>query len=217
MKNTTAFILCNGKSISKSLFKKFESKYDFDLICADGGANTAYKMNLKPKIIIGDFDSAEEFVLNFYKSIAKLVYLKRQTDTDLEKALLYCRRKKYNNVFVFGFSGKRFDHTLSNISNALKFSNCFRIVLVDDYSTLQFINGEKKINSYSGEIVSLFGMSNRTSISTVNLKYPLNREKLIFGIRESTSNVSTHNNFVIHVHSGIVALIRSVSNFLKYD
>ncbi|MCX8011259.1 MAG: thiamine diphosphokinase, partial [Ignavibacteria bacterium] len=159
MRNKTAFVLCNGKSISRRLFQKFESKYYHDLICADGGANLAYKMNLKPKIIIGDLDSVQDLVLNHYKSIAKIIYLKRQTDTDLEKALIFCKQRKYKNVFVFGFSGKRFDHTLSSISNALKFSDYFRIVLVDNYSAIQFISCEKKFNSFSGEMVSLFGIS----------------------------------------------------------
>ena len=37
-------------------------------LCADGGANFAFKYKKIPKLIIGDLDSIETKVLEFYKS-----------------------------------------------------------------------------------------------------------------------------------------------------
>ena len=37
------------------------------LICADGGANIAYKYGLTPNYIIGDLDSIDNKILEYYK------------------------------------------------------------------------------------------------------------------------------------------------------
>ena len=41
--------------------------YDY-IICSDGGANHAYSMNIVPDYIIGDLDSVNENIIEYYKS-----------------------------------------------------------------------------------------------------------------------------------------------------
>jgi thiamine pyrophosphokinase len=214
----SAIVYCNGSPIKKSLYQKIKSKYDADLICADGGTNSAFKIGELPKFIIGDLDSVNQEVLEYYKSKnVKVIKLSRQNDTDLEKALKLCRKLKYDKVFVVGFTGKRFDHTLSNISNVLKFVKDFQIIMIENYSTLQFVIGKNSFKSEKDELISILCFDPRVKITTENLKYPLKDETLMFGQRESTSNVSIKENFGLMVKNGFAVLIRSTKNFLKYD
>jgi thiamine pyrophosphokinase len=214
----SAIVYCNGSPIKKSLYQKIKSKYDADLICADGGTNSAFKIGELPKFIIGDLDSVNQEVLEYYKSKnVKVIKLSRQNDTDLEKALKLCRKLKYDKVFVVGFTGKRFDHTLSNISNVLKFVKDFQIIMIENYSTLQFVTGKNSFKSEKDELISILCFDPRVKITTENLKYPLKDETLMFGQRESTSNVSIKENFGLMVKNGFAVLIRSTKNFLKYD
>jgi len=214
----SAIVYCNGSPIKKSLYQKIKSKYDADLICADGGTNSAFKIGELPKFIIGDLDSVNQEVLKYYKSKnVKVIKLSRQNDTDLEKALKLCRKLKYDKVFVVGFTGKRFDHTLSNISNVLKFVKDFQIIMIENYSTLQFVTGKNSFKSEKDELISILCFDPRVKITTENLKYPLKDETLMFGQRESTSNVSIKENFGLMVKNGFAVLIRSTKNFLKYD
>jgi thiamine pyrophosphokinase len=214
----SAIVYCNGSPIKKSLYQKLKSKYDADLICADGGTNSAFKIGELPKFIIGDLDSVNQEVLEYYKSKnVKVIKLSRQNDTDLEKALKLCRKLKYDKVFVVGFTGKRFDHTLSNISNVLKFVKDFQIIMIENYSTLQFVTGKNSFKSEKDELISILCFDPRVKITTENLKYPLKDETLMFGQRESTSNVSIKENFGLMVKNGFAVLIRSTKNFLKYD
>ena len=214
----SAIVYCNGSPIKKSLYQKIKSKYDADLICADGGTNSAFKIGELPKFIIGDLDSVNQEVLEYYKSKnVKVIKLSRQNDTDLEKALKLCRKLKYDKVFVVGFTGKRFDHTLSNISNVLKFVKDFQIMMIENYSTLQFVTGKNSFKSEKDELISILCFDPRVKITTENLKYPLKDETLMFGQRESTSNVSNKENFGLMVKNGFAVLIRSTKNFLKYD
>lgn len=214
----SAIVYCNGSPIKKSIYYKLKNKYQVDLISADGGTNSLFKIGEVPNFIIGDLDSIKPEVLNFYRNKkVKIIKLKRQNDTDLEKALKLCKKLKYDNVFVVGFAGKRFDHTLSNISNVLKFVEYLSIVMVENDSTLLFIKGDKTFKSYKNELISILCFDPKVRIITENLKYPIDNESLMFGQRESTSNVSTKDYFRIIVKNGFAVLIRSTKNFLKYD
>lgn len=214
----SAIIYCNGSPLKKSIYLKLKLKYKADLITADGGTNSVYKFGETPKFIIGDLDSIKSEVLKFYENKkTKIIKLSRQNDTDLEKALKLCRKHKYDRIFIVGFSGKRFDHTLSNISNVLKFVKDFQITMVENNSTLHFVSGETSFKSEKGELISILCFDPKVKITTKNLKYPLKDEHLMFGQRESTSNVSTRDGFVLSVKNGFAVLIRSTKNFLKYD
>lgn len=214
----TAAILCNGSVPKGSIYDKFLEKYSFELICADGGANVAFKLGLLPKMIIGDLDSIDSKILNHYRKTGVQVQkLSRQNDTDLEKALKLVVKLNYARVIVFGFSGRRFDHTLSNLSNAIKFSQQLEILLIDTHSILQLIYGKRTFNSIKGEVISLICFDSKTRITTKNLLYQLKDEPLQFGIRESTSNFCTDDHFTIDVKNGACILTRDLRTYLRVN
>lgn len=213
-----AAILCNGKAPKKAILRQFEELFAFDLICADGGANAAFKLGLLPKVIIGDLDSINTDILNHYRQKGVQVQkLSRQNDTDLEKALKLVIKLNYARVIVFGFSGRRFDHTLSNLSNAMKFSQQLEILLIDTHSILQLIYGKRTFSSIKGEVISLICFDSKTRITTKNLLYQLKDEPLQFGIRESTSNICTNDNFTIDVKNGVCILTRDLKTYLRVN
>ena len=67
------------------MIKKSVCESDF-VVCADGGYKYAFAANVKPDLIIGDFDSAE-FPENVKCDIVKLPVHKDDTDT------MYCVRE----------------------------------------------------------------------------------------------------------------------------
>lgn len=98
--------------------------------CADGGTNFAFKYGKIPKAIVGDLDSIEKNVLEYYKSKNVLIkkFPKDKDFTDFELILEEIRKiKKDNNylqqVFVVGGLGKRIDMTLSNLFIMEKYKN----------------------------------------------------------------------------------------------
>lgn len=214
----TAAILCNGSAPKGAIYDKFYERFNFDLICADGGANAAFKLGLLPKVIVGDLDSIDTDIFKHCRQKGVQVQkLSRQNDTDLEKALKLAVKLKYYRVVIFGFSGRRFDHTLSNISNVMKYSKQLEIYLVDDHSILQFIYGKRNFNSIKGEVVSLLCFDPKTKVTTTNLLYPLKSDSLQFGIRESISNVCTDDHFTIDVKNGVCLLTRDLKTFLRLN
>ena len=114
-------ILANGKPPKKSIITFFQKAGYNKLICADGGANSALQMGLFPDVIIGDLDSISTKALKEYKSVSKIIRLKRQNDTDVEKCLKYAINKKFDEALLVGVTGNRLDHTFCNIGIVLKF------------------------------------------------------------------------------------------------
>lgn len=207
-------ILANGKPPQKQIIKYLQTKNYSTVICADGGAYHAYKMNLLPDYIIGDLDSITNNTLQYYRSKSKITKLLRQNDTDVEKAIKFVVRKKFDEAVLLGVTGDRLDHTLCNLGIVIKYYNKIRLIIIAENSVLMPLSKINIIKSVPGETVSLYGFNKKTKITTKGLKYPLKKTALPFGERESTSNVSTSNEIKLDIEGGIIFVIRDI-NFLK--
>ena len=98
--------------------------------CADGGANFAFKYAKIPEMIVGDLDSIEKKVLEYYKSNNILIkkFPKDKDFTDFELILKEINKISENKnfveqIFVVGGLGKRIDMTLSNLLMIEKYKN----------------------------------------------------------------------------------------------
>lgn len=210
-------ILANGKPPHKSVITFFK-KNGFDtLICADGGANTALKMNLTPDFIIGDLDSISDATLKKFKNSLKIIQYKRQNDTDVEKCLKYAIKNKFDEALLIGITGDRLDHTFCNLGIVLKFFSKIKLSLLAENSYLKPYTGDVRLKTRKGEIISLYGFDKKTKITSKGLKYPLKNISLPFGEKESTSNVSTSNSIKLKIKNGIIFVIRDFKTIKKHD
>lgn len=123
--------------------------------CADGGANFAFKYGKMPEVIIGDLDSIEKKVLEYYKTKNILIkkFPKDKDFTDFE--LILKEISKDNNymkkIFVVGGLGKRIDMTLNNLFIMGKYKN---LVFLQEnekifYAEKSFILKNKKEYEFS--------------------------------------------------------------------
>jgi len=141
-------IVGNGfKPLKKDILLLRKKNYNF-LICADAGADHLYKMNIIPDLIIGDLDSISQKVLSFYSNKTKILHIKRQNDTDIEKALKYAISLKYDEVILLGVIGNRLDHSFCNIGIALKFYDIIKVRLLSGKSILSVQKGRSIIKLY---------------------------------------------------------------------
>jgi len=210
-------ILANGKPPKKSVVTFFRKKGFEKLICADGGANSALKMNLVPDVIVGDLDSISEEVLKEFKSSSKIIRLKRQNDTDVEKCLKYAIKDNFDEALLVGVTGNRLDHTFCNLGIVLKFFPSIKLSLIAENSFLKPYKGNVKLKTHPGETISLYGFDKKTKITSSGLKYSLKQTALPFGEKESTSNVAIGKEVALIIKNGIVFVIRDVNLMMKYD
>ena len=201
-------ILANGDTPPKKVFK-YLNKIGYEtLICADGGANNAYKLKLNPDYIIGDLDSIKTKVREYYSHKSKIIQYKRQNDTDVEKCLKYAIKKGYQRVILLGGTGDRLDHTFCNLGIVLKFFDQIKISILHRTSLLEAFEGNAELKTIPDETVSLYAIDKKTKITTKGLKYKLDNEALPFGERESTSNVAKSKKAEIKIKNGKIFVIR---------
>ncbi len=210
-------ILANGKPPNKSVVEYLEKKNYSTLICADGGANSAKRLNIIPDFIIGDLDSVSDMTLNKFKYKSKIIRVKRQNDTDVEKCLKFAIRRKFTESALLGVTGNRLDHTLCNLGIVIKFFNQIKIRIVAENSILTPYTGKIELKTCPGETISLYGFDQKTKIFSRDLKYPLKNISLPFGEKESTSNIALTNSTKINISGGIIFVIRDYHIVKKYD
>ena len=210
-------ILANGKPPKKKIISFFQKKGFSTLICADGGANSALKMNLIPDYIIGDLDSISNEAIRKFKSTSRIIRIKRQNDTDVEKSIKHALKLKFNETLLMGVTGNRLDHTFCNIGIVLKFFPYIKISLIAENSYMKPYTGGILLKTYPGETVSIYGLDKRTKIISKGLKYELKDISLPFGEKESTSNVVKGNQVKLKINNGVVFVIRDVNLMIKHD
>lgn len=201
-------ILANGRPPKKSVIKQLiKQGYNY-LICADGGANKAFKLKLKPDVILGDLDSINPEVKEFYSLTSKVIKVKRQNDTDVEKSIKYAAGKGYKDIVLLGVTGDRLDHTFCNLSIVLKFYPEVNLKIAAENSFLIPASGKIEFETIKNETISIYAFNNKTKIKSTGLVYPLNDIRLSFGEKESTSNSATGEKVELNISGGVIFIIR---------
>ena len=210
-------IIADGDPPSKRIISFLKNKGYITVICADGGASAAIKLGLVPDIIIGDLDSIEEGLIDKLNNKSRIINVKRQSDTDLEKAIKYAIKNRFTEAVILSAAGKRIDHTMVNFSLPIKFYEKIKLTIITNHSVLLPVEGEVELKSTVGELVSFFGFDSKTIVTSYGLKYPLNKRNLHFGRNESISNVSTSNILKLEVSGGVLLMIRETGIVIKHD
>lgn len=210
-------MLANGKPPKKSVITFLQKRGYGTLICADGGANYARKLNLIPDIIIGDLDSITQETLSFFKKKSEIIQLQRQDDTDVEKCLKHAIENKYEHAVLVGVTGDRLDHTFCNLGIVIKFFKKIKLQIAAENSLLTPYSGDVEIKTIPGETISLYGFDLQTKIFSLGLKYPLKNTALPFGKKESTSNVAVSDKVLLKIHGGIIFVIRDFTIIKRHQ
>jgi thiamine pyrophosphokinase len=180
-----------------------------DIIACDGACNFMYTNNFKPDVIVGDMDSANlKAVNNFKKRGVKIKKDPDQYSNDLEKSLRYAIKNEYKKIFIAGFGGKRFDHTLNNLSVLKKYYRKACITLYDDTFMYSLVNKKIEFDYKIGEVVSLIPLPKAAGVKTTGLKYALNGGTLELGIREGGMNEASSKEVSISIKKGDVLVFR---------
>lgn len=206
-------IVSNGTITNYPYIKEKIKEYDY-IICADGGINHVYNMGLKPDLIVGDLDSAASEIINYFKklniSIEKFPDDKDFTDTHLAIEMAF--EKKPKSIALFGVTGNRLDHTLSNIDHLLYIrQNKIKGIVIDDYNEIFLANDYKTIiKGNKNDIVSFVSLSEKTEgITLEGFKYPLHNKLLYKGDSLCISNVIEGPDAILYKGKGDLLIIKS--------
>ena len=195
-----ALIIANGASCSFELLGQL-LEWSPIVVVLDSAIERVLQLDIKVDVLLGDFDG--DFNPEIYKEKQyplEIVHTPNQDKTDLEKALDYLIEKGHQAVNIVWATGKRADHTITNITNIIRYRNKLKIVILDDHSKI-FLLPNKFEKWYTASTpISLIPIGKVSGITTQNLFYPLQNEELTLGYRTGSSNHVIKDGIVSITH-----------------
>lgn len=185
-----------------------ERPADGDLvIAADAGYRVCEQQNIKPDLLLGDFDSME--LPAFSGEVCRLPVEK--DDTDTMAAVKEGLARGCTEFFLYGGTGgKRLDHTLANLHTLLYIRRRgARGYLYDDDFLWTVIENESITIRREVEwgIVSVFPLSGRAEgIDERGFQYPLENAALTAAYPMGVSNHILEDTAQIAVRRGALAV-----------
>jgi thiamine pyrophosphokinase len=195
-----ALIIANGSSCNPELLGQL-LEWSPLVIVLDSAMERVMKLDIKVDVLLGDFDRG--FDPNYYKEKQyplEIVHTPDQNKTDLEKAFDYLHERKIPAVNVVWATGKRADHTITNLTNIVRYREKLKIVILDDHSKV-FLLPKKFEKWYTAKTpISLIPIGQVTGIHSKNLFYPLENDTLTIGYRTGSSNHVSKDGMVVIEH-----------------
>ncbi len=194
-----AVIFGNGSVADYGRINALLEEDDF-IICADGGLRHTTILGIRPDVVIGDFDSSEKD-----SSVKTYVYPTRKDFTDGELAIDYAIENGYGDILMFGMTGSRIDHTITNI---LLLAKCSGARIIDDKNEIRVLNGAIELSGYKGKTLSIIPVSgDLCGVTTTGLEYPLDNGTLYFGSSRGNSNVINEEVCTITTQHGLAVIV----------
>ena len=196
-----ALIIANGESCSSELLGQL-LEWSPIVVVLDSAITRVIELGIKVDVLLGDFDrnfDAEKYKNSQYP--IEIVHAPNQNKTDLEKAFDYLIERKIPAVNVVWATGRRADHTITNVTNIVRYKNELKIVILDDYSKVFQLPRKFQKWYPSKTILSLIPIGSVDGISSENLEYPLKNDTLTIGYRTGSSNSVLNDGIVTIIHA----------------
>lgn len=165
---------------------------DFIIYC-DCGLKHKERLEAKPDLIVGDFDSYEKSKLggisiNMENATATdedssevIELCPVKDDTDTSHAVTVALERGFEDFLLVGMTGRRMDHTLGNVYILHRLDELNKkALMVDDYSEMSIVNRETVSIDDSMPFFSLINITGKASGITIkNAKYPLGNSEIV--------------------------------------
>jgi thiamine pyrophosphokinase len=205
-----ALIIANGAECSRELTNQLLEWSPF-VIVLDSAIERVLDLGIKIDVLLGDFDHG--FDAEYYKEKQyplEIIHTPDQDKTDLEKAFDFLIERGHKAANVIWATGKRADHTMSNLTNIVRYREMLKIVILDDYSKIFLLPGRFEKWYTKNSIISLIPVGEVTGINSENLFFPLKNDTLTLGFRTGSSNHAIKDGIVVITHEeGNLLLIES--------
>jgi thiamine pyrophosphokinase len=186
------------------------------IICADGGANYAYKLNLKPYCIVGDMDSIYPDVEKYYAKLGVPIkkHPRRKDCSDTQLCLAAAEETGLKNIVMLGTLGNRFDHSMANVYGSMKIVNKgFSVMHYTEKMILYVINSSLELRGQIGDLVSVLALTDKAGgVSEIGFEYPLKDAVLLKENPYAISNLIAAEKAVITLERGILAVLHYINN-----
>jgi len=187
-------------------FKDIE-KCDFIIAC-DKGYEYCLEADIKPDLLIGDFDS-------YFGEIGKDIKVIRlpvvKDDTDTMHAYRKIVEMGFEEVYLYCALGGRFDHAYANIQCAIfGAENNIDTVFINNKDHIRVTNRNRMVlDKREGYRFSLFAADQVDDLSILNAKYEVHNITLTNDFPLGQSNEWLDDEAVIEKGKGVLIIVES--------
>lgn len=175
----------------------FDLRQDDFVICADGGYACAKAENIRPRMVIGDFDSTDHGLMekdlerSGWNDCRIVRVAAEKDDTDTMLCLKYGIDQGFHQFFALGGLGGRLDHTVANLQTAAYAADRGKSIWFLDGNNRATVRkpGKLTVPRADGFKLSLFSFGDRCEgVSIRGVKYPLDNHTMTNRLPLGVSN-----------------------------
>jgi thiamine pyrophosphokinase len=199
-----ALVVCNGSAPGRAFLRTLASAAH-RVVAADGGANVCRHRGVTPDVIIGDLDSVTpETLERCARSL--LLYVDRQDNTDLEKALEYLVANGIPEAVIVGADGERIDFTLGNLAVLWRYCGRIALTVAGEGWYAMPVRGRMTLDVPAGTTVSVVPNGRVSGLTLRGFRYNLRNATMNIG-EIGVSNVVRQRHASVSVGSGSLLVI----------
>ena len=200
-------VIVGGADINNYEYIKSCLRNDDFIVFCDSGLKHLEALQVKPGLIVGDFDSHDNPQLD----VETIVLPCEKDDTDTVFAVKEALKRGFDDFLLIGVVGARLDHTLGNVSILLMLDKAGKKgKIIDDYSEMEIVSKEPAYIDASYAYFSLLNISGTAEGITIeNAKYPLDNAEITCEYQYGISNeVLPGRTAKVFVREGKLILIK---------
>ena len=213
-------IITGGRTETNFVAEAYKEYSPDVVIVADRGVIAAKELNIIPDYVVGDFDSGDAAVVEYFKSQFEIygkpmvrAFNPEKDETDTELAISLALTLNPKEIVLLGATGTRLDHTMANIELLYRImKNGVKARIIDEYNVISV--HDKKItlkrNTDFGEYFSLIPFTGDVKgLNIKGAKYELENYILSSGSSLGISNEFKNNTVEISFTDGILILFQT--------
>ena len=179
-------VIVGGADINNYEYIKSCLRNDDFIVFCDSGLKHLESLQVKPGLIVGDFDSHDNPNLN----VETIVLPCEKDDTDTVFAVKEALKRGFDDFLLIGVVGARLDHTLGNVSILLYLDALGKKgTIIDDYSEMEIVSNEPAYICDQYTFFSLLNISGiAKGITIENAKYLLDNAEITCEYQFGVSN-----------------------------
>jgi len=213
-------IITGGRTDTDFVTEAYKEYSPDVVIAADRGVMAAKELNIIPDYVVGDFDSGDATVVEYFKSQFEIygkpmvrTFNPEKDETDTELAISLALTLNPKEIVLLGATGTRLDHTMANIELLYRITESgVRARIIDEYNVISIHDKEitLKRDKAFGEYFSLIPFTdNVKGLNIRGAKYEVENYILSSGSSLGVSNEFMKNIVKISFDSGILILFQT--------
>lgn len=206
-------LILTGGTMDVDFAREYIKKWKPDrIITADKGLVYAKQLEIRPDLILGDFDSCDRSLMEEFSTNDKILLPCEKDDTDTGIAMEKALDMGADEILILGATGTRLDHVMGNIGQlVLAHKKGVRAQIIDSNNRIRVAQNGQTVRKKDqfGKYISLIPIDKAEGVTLRGFKYPLNDDTLVFHESWGISNELDSEEGSIFWKKGTLLMIES--------